>query len=101
MTPYWRLARFVRRLLPDDWIRGWSLDYVRSRGGTTYYPDEVRCDCVLLPMRELRIEHLTTGDVPNTLDVNRGDTVELSMPNGMAGFNLYFKGVPSKGLHKL
>lgn len=91
MKPYWKLAVLVRRLVPDNWVRRWGRDLLTAEGNSIF-PAQTGGDFLIVPQRRIRLEFASgsaDNEPANTLHLIRGDTVNVTLPKGKAGFNAY------------
>lgn len=88
MTPYYRVARALYRLVPRRVLRLWATEYLREQGGTAVYPEGA--SIVIIVGERLRMEYreLHRPDI-EVMRIAPGDTVHLKMSGDRFGANFY------------
>jgi len=87
VNAYWRLAAIVRRAMPDAWVRKWAHEHLRASGACIAYPDAG--DFTLMVLRPVRVEFPSNDGVVERIDAVPGDTINVALSKGQAGFNVY------------
>lgn len=89
MTPYWRLAAAVYKLVPAKWMRKWAHDYLRESGGVVAYPGSHHFTIMATAPIDVECGVADSDGAVERMGMAPGDTMCVTITGRRAGLYVY------------